>query len=119
MPNPPSIHKLIRARLKVPEHDAQSSITLDELAAWSYEFERLMRNRLKIGALRYGRFQNQKESKFDNCGSAVQRIRKYVESGNTEYLVDAANLLMIEFEKGLHPNKHFGATDDGIHTKQL
>lgn len=34
-----------------------------------------------------------------------------IEPGNVEYLIDAANMLMIEFMHPAHPNAHYKATD--------
>ena len=48
-------------------------------------------------------------------GSIVKRLMSYQETGNTELLVDVANLCLCEFVEGKHPNKHFRAVDDGEH----
>jgi hypothetical protein len=68
-------------------------------------------------------------SYFDLLGSFGKRMRWYfygeanpdrdepgephylIEPGNAEYLVDAANFLMIEFMHPAHPNAHYAATD--------
>lgn len=42
----------------------------------------------------------------------TDRLRKYAETGNTEFLVDAANFAMIEFMLPSHPNAFFEGTDD-------
>ena len=85
-----------------------------EKSEWSETFEQLMRNRLIIGAFRYGRAHTEKP-KYDRISSAIKRLKKYTESGNTEYLVDVANLCLLEFEEGTHFKKHFAAIDDGEH----
>ena len=95
--------------------------TLDELRAkqWSERFEMLRSNRMVLGAFRYGLMEDQvKGSPYDNVASLIARARAYQETGNTEYLVDIANLAMIAFEIGVHPTKHFRAVDDGIHTER-
>jgi hypothetical protein len=79
---------------------------------WSPAFERLMRNRLIMGALRYGRLKAPGKPQYDRLKSIVDRVGKYRESGNLEYLVDIANLALLEFEEGVHPKKHFAAIDD-------
>ena len=115
-----SIHKAIRARLKVPTNDNPSAgMSIADLAAvqWSSEFERLMRNRLIMGAMRYGPLTRQQNGEFANVESAIARLRRYQQTGNTEHLVDAANLCLVEFTKGNHPKRHFAASDDGEHTK--
>ena len=47
----------------------------------------------------------------------IQKAKLYQETGNDEILVDIANLAMVEFIEGNHPNKHYKAVDDGIHTE--
>lgn len=79
-----------------------------------------MRNRLILGAIRYETLATKRASvyaKYDNTASAYSRLRLYEETGNTEYLVDAANFCLIEFTAGKHPNKHFESIDDGEHAE--
>ena len=115
-------HQILRARLKVPlTDDPADGITMAELQVmqWCPEFERLMRNRLLMGAMRYAPFSRQEPGAYDNCGSALSHIRAYQATGNTEHLVDAANLMLCEFKLGVHPKKHFAASDDGEHVQKL
>lgn len=77
---------------------------------WSSRFETLMRNRLLMGAFRYGLLGRQ-DLKYDAASDAKRRIDLYLHSGNTEHLVDAANMCLVEFVLGKHPTKHFEATD--------
>jgi len=84
---------------------------------WSNEFESLMRNRLIMGAFRYGIFGLKDKPKFNSVNSIIQKAKLYQETGNDEILVDIANLAMVEFIEGNHPNKHYKAVDDGIHTE--
>lgn len=81
---------------------------------WSSEFEQLCRNRLIMAALRYGLLEEKKRSgsKWDLLGAITEKIKLYSQTGNTEYLVDAANYCQLEFVCGQHPNKHFHALDD-------
>ena len=79
---------------------------------WSSTFERLMRNRLIIGRYRYGRLDRDGDQNYDRVGNAIERLRMYQKTKNAEYLVDAANLCMVEFVNGDH---HFEAVDDGPH----
>ncbi len=86
---------------------------------WSSEFERLMRNRLIMGALRYGRSGTEEKAQYDCIGSCISRLKKYQQTGNKEHLVDAANLCLIEFIEGRHPHAHFASIDDGEHVSRL
>ena len=83
---------------------------------WSDEFEQLMRNRLLMGAFRYGKFKSEDKKAYDRISSIRDRLSAYEESGNDEHLVDIANLCLCEFLEGTHPQKHFAAIDDGVHT---
>lgn len=95
--------------------------SLDELlqTQWSPQFITYMRNRLLMGAYRYGLLgRNQKP--YDSVGSLVRRAQAYLRDGNQEHLVDIANLALVEFLKGdCHPSPHWTPTDDGVHTEEL
>jgi len=95
------------------------NMNLEELrrTEWSKEFETLMRNRLVMGALRYGRLGAKDKPKYDRVNEIKKRLKKYENSGNLEYLVDIANMALIEFVESNHVNKHFSAIDDGEHTE--
>ena len=92
---------------------------LDELrrSEWSLTFETLMRNRLIMGAFRYGTLHSNKKPKYDRLESIIKRVTIYKETGNLELLVDIANMCLLEFEEGHHPNKHFHSIDDGQHAE--
>lgn len=87
---------------------------------WSKPFERLMRNRLIMGALRYETFEEKRHTdhNYQLIESAIQRLQKYQETGNQEYLVDSANLCMIEFECPTHKNPKWDPIDDGEHVSR-
>ncbi len=86
---------------------------------WSPEFERLMRNRLIMGAIRYGRFHKPGKAKYDRVASIIRRIQAYSQTGNQEYLVDAANEALCEFIEPSHPHPIWDPQDDGQHTEEL
>lgn len=73
---------------------------------WSPRFERLMRNRLIVGAYRYGRLNAPGKPTYDRLESIAKRAREYVTTGNDDLLADIANLALLEYEEGKHPNKH-------------
>ncbi len=85
----------------------------------SLVFETLCRNRMVLGAFRYGLIDRQRitKSPYDNIGSAIRRLQQYQRTGNLEHLCDVANLCMIEFEIGNHPQGHWRPTDDGEHVR--
>jgi hypothetical protein len=83
---------------------------------WSPRFEMLMRNRLLMGALRYGTMEekrkNAAKNRWDLTGAIEEKAKLYEKTGNSEYLVDMANYCLLAFEFDPHPNKHFKALDD-------
>lgn len=94
-----------------------------EQTEWSPKFEWLMRNRLLMGALRYGTMAEKRlltnKNRWDLVGAVSLKIKKYEETGNTEFLVDAANYCLLAFEFDPHPTKYFHALDDHLdHCKQ-
>lgn len=82
----------------------------------SDRFYQLMKNRLVLGAFRYGLLKSIKPN-WDRCNSIRYRLKLYEDTGNKEVLVDIANMALLEFEECKHPKAHFKAIDDGLHTK--
>lgn len=92
-----------------PKLPGPSSLRKQEV---NQQFIEYMTNRMVMGAFReeYGQLRKQKPNPqllawIDN------RLGQYEETGNTEFLVDAANGCMIEFTYPAHPNAHFHATE--------
>ena len=79
---------------------------------WSPTFEKGMRDRLIMGAIRYGCLHERGKPKYDRISSAIKRFEKYKETGNAEFLLDIANLCLLEFEEPNHSNFHFSAIDE-------
>ena len=78
---------------------------------FSEDFVQGMADRMAVSFHKYGRVADAFPHKLDALDSIRRRIQKYEETGNTEWLVDAANFAMIEF---MHPSvsgAHFRATD--------
>ncbi len=78
---------------------------------FSQVFVDAMKARMVHGYLKYGPLEVGFPSRVNALESMQQRLKKYEATGNTEWLVDAANYLMIEFMKPQHPNAHFRATE--------
>lgn len=76
----------------------------------SVEFHQGMVSRMEQGFYKYGPI---KSDKFDGAKSAILRIEKYLETGNTEWLMDGANYLMMEFIYPKHPEAHYRPTESG------
>lgn len=79
---------------------------------YSTRFDELRQNRVEVSYHKYG-------SAKDNFGEGLVNaletcqlcIDKYKRTGNTEYLVDAANYLMFEFMYPQRKDAYFKATD--------
>ena len=120
-----STHSILRARLHAQAgigifDRPQKLLTLAGLtfSEWSPRFEMLMRNRMMMGALRYGVLARKSAQNYNFVGDAKRRLADYERTGNTELLVDVANLALLAFEADKHPNKHFSSTDDGAHCQK-
>lgn len=97
----------------------QKSIAELKESQWCVEFEEFRKNRMVLGTFRYGDYKSPTAKKYDRIGSAIKRLQRYQETGNSEFLVDAANLCMIEFDVPNHKKAHFNSVDDGEHVKEL
>lgn len=95
--------------------------SLEDLRAteWSAEFEHLMRNRLLLGRFRYGRMDDPTKGDYDHVTNAIERLEAFRRTGNLEHLVDVANLCLIEFVCGTHPNRHLASGDDAPEGQRL
>ena len=116
---PEYLRDLWRDLCGLPEKKTVSLPSIDELreTEWSPEFEQLMRNRMIMGAFRYGRLRSESKPVYDRMNSIRQRLPIYEATGNLEVLVDIANMALLEFVEGEHPNRHLKAVDDGVHTQ--
>lgn len=82
------------------------------VSEWSREFEEKMRNRLIMGALRYGKL---REGAPWDMATWIQRVSDamigYSRTGNAEHLVDLANMGLVAFAREIHPDHHFESID--------
>lgn len=79
---------------------------------YNHRFDELRHNRVELGRLKYGRAKkNFSTGNVDALATMQLCVDKYKETGNTEYLVDAANYLMWEFTYPQVPGAYFKATD--------
>lgn len=70
-----------------------------------------MRSRMYVSFYKYGPAADAYPHKVNALQSLELRLQKYRDTGNTEFLMDAANFAMIEFMHPSHPEAHFTATD--------
>lgn len=85
------------------------------LSEWSPEFELLMRNRLIVGAFRYGRLNESNKPQYDRISGIIRHARQFEKDRNKEHLIDIANIALCEFVEG---KGHFKSVDDGFHVKK-
>jgi hypothetical protein len=90
------------------------------------DFIRLMKNRLLQGGFRYTTIRNQQEKRedYDHFGEILRRFVHYRNTGNPEYLVDAANFCLATLIVGWYPERSIDAKSHtgviiqvgGVHT---
>lgn len=78
---------------------------------FSEPFVQGMKDRMTISYYKYGPVVEAFPHKVNAITSLTDRLRKYAETGNTEFLMDAANFAMIEFMFPSHPEAFFEPTD--------
>lgn len=128
-------HDVLRARLLAPVIAAEQDLAeyMAAIAAmpeawdlarlerteWSPDFERLMRNRLMLGSIRYGRLGSHGtrggKPLWDYVTNAIAMLQEFKATGNVELLVDSANACLLEYVDGRHPLRHFQSADGGGH----
>lgn len=92
-------------------------MTADELAKilateFDEAFVQGMRHRMAVSFYKYGPLRDAFPHKVSALASLQDRLRKYAETKNTEYLIDAANFAMIEFMAPSVEGAFFAGTDD-------
>lgn len=87
---------------------------MDIQKEYSERFDELRMNRVKTSFYKYGSAEDNFGKKLVDAKKSLELcVEKYNTTGNTEYLLDAANYLMFEFMYPTHENAHFLATDSG------
>lgn len=81
-------------------------------------FEKMRANRMVFGAYRYGKVSSNGNSGYKRIASVIKRLELYQNNGNLEMLVDAANLLELEFMLSEHPNKHMADEKHNLHVEK-
>jgi hypothetical protein len=78
---------------------------------FSPEFVQGMADRMAVSYCKYGLIAEAYPQRVDAIASLQQRLDRYAQDGNTEWLMDVANFAMIEFMRPRHAQAHFRATD--------
>lgn len=91
------------------------SIELDNTGTPTSEYSKTflqgMVNRMGVSFYKYGKVKDAYPKRVDAVSSLKERLAKYEEDGNTEWLMDVANFAMIEFMAPAHPLAHFEPQD--------
>lgn len=75
------------------------------------EFDNLRRNRVEMSFYKYGPARkNLANGNVQAIPTMELCVKKYRETGNREFLLDASNYLMFEYMFPQHPKAHFRAT---------
>lgn len=87
--------------------------TVDDIikSEYSEEFDRKRKNAVCVSFYKYGPSKdNFRKGMVDAIGSLKKNLKKFEETGNTEYLVDVANYAMFRF---MYPqgNESYRPTD--------
>ena len=102
----------MRAPYDPPDHQSRGPLTdpkcADEVSEFFLDG---MRSRMAVSFYKYGPVADAYPHKVNALESAQLRIKKYLETGNSEYLIDASNFLQIEFMHPSLPNAFFQGTD--------
>lgn len=82
---------------------------------YSEKFDEIRKDMMVMSYYKYGAMKDnyKKHKTIDAIGSLEKRLKKYKETGNTEFLADIANFAMIEFMYPQHPKAHYKPTDSG------
>jgi hypothetical protein len=78
---------------------------------YSKQFLQGMLDRMAVSYHKYGPVADGYPLRLNALESLQMRLERYAETGNTEFLIDAANFAMIEFMQPRHPDAHFKPTD--------
>jgi len=70
-----------------------------------------MIGRMAVSFAKYGAVGDAYPHKVNAIKSLRQRLERYEETGNAEWLIDVANFAMIEFMRPSHESAHFRPTD--------
>lgn len=90
---------------------SEIKLTIQARSECSPEFLQGMLARMDVSFHKYGPLKDAYPHKVNALQSMQKRLALYEETGNKEWLMDAANFLMIEFMRPSRKDAHMRATD--------
>lgn len=93
------------------ESEPNKEVIVYVSSEFNEQFVQAMRDRMQVSYHKYGPLRDAYPHKVNALESLRARLERYLETGNTEWLIDAANFAMIEYMCPSHPKAHFRATD--------
>lgn len=97
----------MKHELETPDHPKMAA----GVESIDFKFLQRMVNRIIMSHFKYGPAKNQYPHVNEALPNIYERVKKYEETGNTEWLVDAANFCMLEYMFPSKDDAHFRETD--------
>ena len=87
--------------------------TIEEILETEYDLEldEYRKNAMTTSYYKYGKVSDNYPDNIDALQSMQKRIKKYMQTGNKEFLADAMNFIMIEFMYPKNKEAYFKPTD--------
>ena len=91
-----------------PKPTTYSTVLAAPATEFNGEFVQAMADRMAVSFYKYGAMAS---ADIDVVATINKRLALYIETGNTEWLIDAANFALIEFTHPTHDDAHYRSTD--------
>ena len=91
-----------------PKPTTYTTILAAPATEFNGDFVQSMADRMAVSFYKYGAMAS---ADIDVAATIAKRLALYLETGNTEWLVDVANFALIEFSPPTHADAHYRPTD--------
>jgi len=105
----------IMGKSKLGNHRSFEELQLSEYPKEFEEIHILANNRMIMGSFRYGYVNRQDLNSYNTANEAHKRINKYQLDNNLEHLIDAYNMVRLEFLAARRKGLSIISIDDGEH----
>ncbi len=90
-------------------------LAIEIVSDWKEEvsgrFLQAMANAMGMSFYKYGKLRDAYPKKVNAIATLKDRLAEYEKTGNADYLIDVANMAMIEFEAPAHKDFHYSPGD--------